>query len=123
MAVSKHQSPVVFYENAGKVSEKELGNELGGNTAGIRVFYFNQLKNGINCDHCEDHNEKWREGMENGQSLEAGTVTALLPYPSGVGGAVEHSVAIKWDCGTTRIYTKAQLENDIIRVFDLGPAG
>ena len=120
MATPSSLSPSPVYRNKQGKKLEELYPKLKEKCPGIRVFYFNAT--GQHCDHGRQHNESWKTRLQDGKSLEAGTVVALIDF--GIPGAVQeqhHGVAIQWDCGFVRVYSRVELAD--IRVFDLGPAG
>ena len=122
--------PVVLYDKENDVEEADIENLYSDQLQrsklhcgrGIRVYYYNKDDDKDNCDHSEKHNKEWRDEMDKGTSVEAGTVIALPQYACGR-NLKRHLVVIQWDCGVSRAYTKEQLEKSCIRVFDLGPAG
>jgi len=108
--------PDVLYKQKGKV--EELFPKLQEKGPGIRVFYYSEADR--HCDHQKHHNEAWRAQLQDGKSLEAGTVIALSEF-TGPDGQYHCLVIIQWDCGYRRFYFESDLSD--IRVFDLGPAG
>lgn len=116
-------TPDIFYENAGKLSSKEINQlfpTLEEKCRGIRVFYFNQ-SSPLGTDHPQDHNSEWKDKLDEGDCLEAGTTVALSRYSKNGAEKEHYLVIVQWDCGFHKSYTEPELKN--IRVFDLGPTG
>lgn len=115
-------APVVLYKEKAEVQVEEipgLYSRLKEKSPGIRVFYYNPGDH--RCDHSKQHNQSWKSQLEDGSSLEAGTVIALTDFKTAGARQQWPFVIIQWDCGLIKAYSKAELEE--IRVFDLGPAG
>lgn len=120
MAATPSSCSPVYRNKSTLVGEKlkELYPKLKEKSRGIRVFYWST--SGQHCDHDQYHNESWDTQLKDGKSLEAGTVIALADFEVPEQGK-HHLVAIRWDCGFVKVYSRLELAN--IRVFDLGPAG
>ena len=76
MATPSSLSPSPVYRNKQGKKLEELYPKLKEKCPGIRVFYFNAT--GQHCDHGRQHNESWKTRLQDGKSLEAGTVVALI---------------------------------------------
>ena len=121
-------SPVqLLFRNRGTLQGDQLQEiypSLKEKSRGIRVFYFSTTAGQQHCDHGKHHNQSWKTQLEDGRSLEAGTVITLTDFEFPAEYRQQrrqYLVVIQWDCGFVKAYSKQELDD--IRVFDLGPTG